>query len=125
MTIAYWAVLAAALLPVVFAGIAKAGGERFDNRRPRAWLEQQAGWRQRAHWAQQNGYEAFPPFAAAVIIAHQLDAPQGVVNTLALLFIAFRILYGVLYIQDRHALRSLAWLAAMACVIGLFIAAAA
>ncbi len=124
MTTAYWMVLVAAILPIVFAGLSKAGAERFDNRAPRAWLSRQEGWRQRANWAQQNGYEAFPPFAAAVIIAHQLDAAQGLVNGLALAFIAFRIAYGVCYIGDWHLLRSLAWLGGLACVIGLFIAAA-
>ncbi len=124
MTLAYWLVLVAAILPMVFAGIAKAGGSRFDNRAPREWLGRQEGWRQRANWAQQNGYEAFPPFAAAVIIAHQLDATQTVVNGLALAFIASRVAFGVCYIADWHLLRSLAWLAGFACVIGLFIAAA-
>lgn len=121
MTLAYWMVLLAAVLPLAFAATAKAGGERYDNRRPREWLEARSGWRLRAHWAQQNSYEAFPPFAAAVIIAHQLEANQAWVDTLALLFIGFRILYGALYIADRHVLRSLAWTAGFACVVGLFI----
>ncbi len=125
MPIAYWCILVAAFLPIVFAGIAKAGGERFTNRRPREWLAAQAGWRQRANWAQQNSFEAFPPFAAAVLVAQQMDATQGTVNALALGFIGFRILYGALYIADIHLWRSLAWLGGMACTIGLFIVAAA
>ncbi len=123
MTIAYWTVLAAAVMPILLAGIAKGGGASFDNRRPRRWLAAQTGWRQRANWAQQNGYEAFPPFAAAVIIAHQLDASRTAIDTLALLFIACRILYSAFYIFDLQALRSLAWLAGFGCVIGLFITA--
>lgn len=121
MTIAYWMVLLAAVLPIAFAAISKAGGHRYDNRAPRAWLDAQSGWRQRAHWAQQNSHEAFAPFAAAVIIAHQLHAPQAGIDTLALLFIGFRVLYGALYIADRDRLRSVAWVAAFLCVVGLFI----
>ncbi|MCC5857361.1 MAG: MAPEG family protein [Ectothiorhodospiraceae bacterium] len=124
MTIAYWTVLVAAILPIVFAGVAKAGGERFSNRAPREWLENQAGWRRRAHWAQQNSYEAFAPFAAGVIIAHQLDATQSTINALALSFVALRIIYGICYIGDWHLLRSLCWVGGFLCVIGLFIAAA-
>jgi uncharacterized MAPEG superfamily protein len=124
MTIAYWMVLVAAIMPIVLAGISKAGGERFNNRAPRDWLAQQEGWRQRANWAQQNSYEAFPPFAAAVIIAHQLDAGQATIDTLALAFIGFRIAYGICYIGNWHALRSLMWIAGFLCVIGLFITAA-
>lgn len=124
MSLAFWCVLVAALMPIVFAGIAKAGGDRYDNRNPRAWLSRQAGWRQRANWAQQNTIEAFPPFAAAVIIAHLAAAPQSAINGLAVAFILFRIVYGYCYIQDHHLARSLIWLAGLACVIGLFVLAA-
>lgn len=44
--------LAAALLPLVPAIAAKAGGRRYDNNDPRPWLAGQAGWRARANSAQ-------------------------------------------------------------------------
>ena len=122
MTLAYLCVLVAIFLPFVFAGLAKSRGD-FDNARPREWLAQVDGWRQRAHWAQLNTFEAFPPFAAAVIIAHQLQAAQGWVDALAVLFIVFRAGYGLCYILDRPTLRSLAWTGGFACVIGLFLVA--
>lgn len=124
MTIAYWTVLTAILLPIIFAGTAKFGRSDYDNREPRRWLDALDGWRRRANAAQSNSHEAIAPFAAAVIIAHAANAPQTAIDTLAIAYIGFRILYGVLYIADLHLLRSLAWLAAMACVIGLFIVAA-
>lgn len=124
MTLAYWCVLIAAFMPIGFAGISKAGGERYNNTRPREWLARQSGWRQRANWAQQNSVEAFAPFAAAVIIAHQLDAGQTAVNALAISFIGFRVAYGACYIGDRPTLRSLVWLGGFACVIALFFLAA-
>ena len=79
MTTAYWCVLIAAYLPIAWTGMAKfgAGGKDFDNAAPRAMLAKLDGWRQRANWAQLNGFEAFPPFAAAVIIAHLLAVPQA------------------------------------------------
>lgn len=125
MPIAYWMVLIAAVLPMIFAGAAKYGGGSFDNSRPREWLDRQEGWPKRAHWAQQNSYEAFPPFAAAVLIAQQVGAAQGAIDTLAVLFVLLRIGYGLLYIGDYPSLRSLVWSAAFACTIGLFLAAAA
>ncbi|RLK48306.1 putative MAPEG superfamily protein [Alkalispirillum mobile] len=126
MTLAYWMVLVAAFLPFVFAATAKfgGGGNDFDNRAPRAYLEQLSGWRQRANWAQQNQFEAFPPFAAGVIIAHQVGAAQGAVDTLAVLFILLRLAFGVCYVRDLATLRSLIWMAAFACIVGLFVAAA-
>ena len=69
MTIALWCVLVAGILPYVATSIAKAGAERYDNRDPRAWLDRQEGFRRRADNAQRNSFEAFPFFAAAVIVA--------------------------------------------------------
>ena len=80
------------------------------------------GWQKRADWAQMNAYEAFPPFAAAVIIAQLAQVGEFTINILAGLFIVFRILHGVFYIRDIGALRSLVWLGGFLCVIGLFIA---
>lgn len=122
MTFAYWAVLVAALLPYLFTGLAKSSA-RFNNHTPRDYLDQQTGWRKRAHWAQLNGFEAFPPFAASVIIAQQLDAAQATVNLLAGIFIACRLLHGLFYVKDLATLRSLAWFGGISCVVGLFIAA--
>lgn len=126
MTIAFWCVLAAAYLPLAWTALAKfgGGGRDFDNAKPRDYLDATTGWRRRAHWAQLNGFEAFPPFAAAVLIAHYAQAPQARVDLLAGAFIAARIVYGLMYLADRAALRSLAWFAATACVVGLFVVAA-
>jgi uncharacterized MAPEG superfamily protein len=124
MTLAYWCVLIAAILPYVWAGVAKYPVRAYDNRNPRDYEEKLTGPRKRAHWAQLNAWEAFGPFAAAVIIAHLAKADQAVVNALAMTFIAARVLHGVLYIADKASLRSLAWTAGFLCVIGLFITAA-
>ena len=74
MTFAYWSVLLAALLPLIWAGIAKTGADGYDNHKPRVFLEKLRGRSQRANWAQTNAYEAFPPYAAAVIIASAVSA---------------------------------------------------
>jgi len=126
MTLAYWCVLVAAYLPIVWTGIAKfgAGGRDFDNAAPRVMLAKLDGWRQRANWAQLNGFEAFPPFAAAVIIAHLTSVPQPRIDALALAFITARIVYGVFYLMNLATLRSVAWMAATGCVVALFVSAA-
>jgi uncharacterized MAPEG superfamily protein len=120
MTIAYWCVLAAAVLPLLWAGASKSRSA-YDNRAPRAYLADLEGWRQRANWAQQNAWEAFAPFAAAVIIAHVRGVPQATIDGIALAFIAARVLHGLLYMADRATLRSLAWLAGFGCVVALFL----
>ncbi len=124
MTIALWCVLAAGILPYVATLTAKSGRSGFDNRDPRGWLARQEGFRKRANAAQMNAFEAFPFFAAAVITAHVLNGPQGLIDTLALVFIAARLLYLGFYLADQASLRSLAWFVGFGCVIAIFIAAA-
>jgi uncharacterized MAPEG superfamily protein len=124
MTLAYWCVLSAALLPYLFTGIAKSAGG-YDNRDPRAWLAAREGRHARAHAAQLNGFETFPAFAAAVIIAHLAGgAAQATLDGLAIAYLLLRIAYGVAYLFDRDLLRSLLWTAAQGCVIALFVTAA-
>lgn len=123
MTIAYWCVLIAAVLPYVFTLIAKSA-PRYNNYAPREFLEKVEGYHKRAHWAQLNSFEAFPPFAAAVIIAHLAQANQDTINLLAMAFIACRALYGVMYIANKASLRSVVWMAGLGCVVGLFAIAA-
>lgn len=122
MTFAYLCVLIAAILPIVWIGAAKMASQGYDNDRPRPFLAQLQGWQQRADWAQQNALEAFPPFAAAVIIANMTGANPATINILAGVFILARILHGLCYIADKGALRSLVWTVGFGCVVGLFIA---
>jgi uncharacterized MAPEG superfamily protein len=122
MTTAYWCVLAAGLLPYLATLSAKVG-TRFDNRHPREWLARQTGWRARANAAQLNGFEAFPLFAAAVIVAHQLGAPQARVDALALTFVAARLAYLGCYLADLHWLRSIAWFVGIGSAVAIFVAA--
>ncbi|KEC87133.1 membrane protein [Neisseria gonorrhoeae] len=127
MTFTYWCILIACLLPLFCAAYAKkAGGFRFkDNHNPRGFLAHTQGAAARAHAAQQNGFEAFAPFAAAVLTAHATgNAGQATVNTLAGLFILFRLAFIWCYIADKAALRSLMWAGGFACTVGLFVAAA-
>jgi uncharacterized MAPEG superfamily protein len=119
-TVAYWCVLVMALLPIVCAGIAKAGmfGKPrtqggFDNADPRAWLARQTDWRARANAAQANSFEALPFFIGAVIIAHQLGAHQARLDILAFMFVVLRLLYIMMYVSGMANLRSAVWTLAL------------
>jgi uncharacterized MAPEG superfamily protein len=119
MTTAYWCILVAGLLPYLATVTAKSG-TKFDNNNPRDWLAKQEGWRRRANAAQSNGFEAFPLFAAAVIVAHLTHAPQGRVDLLAMVFVAARVGYLAAYLADIAPLRSLLWMTGLGCAIALF-----
>ena len=124
MTIAFWCVLVAGFLPYFGTLTAKIGGERFDNSNPRDWLNTQSGFRKRANAAQHNSFEAFPFFAAAVIIAHVAGAPQGRIDLFAVVFILARLFYIAFYVADMATLRSLAWFVGVGSVVALFLAVA-
>lgn len=124
MTTALWCVLAAALLPILCAGIAKWGFSEFDNRRPREWLARQQGWRARANSAQANSWEAFPIFAAGVFAAHLAHAPQARVDLLAVSFVVARLVYIFCYVSDQATLRSLVWMIGLGLSIALFVVGA-
>ncbi|MDO4640933.1 MAG: MAPEG family protein [Neisseria sp.] len=126
MTLAYWCVFICIFLPIFCAVYAKksAGFTLADNANPRAFLAKAEGKAARANAAQQNGYEVFPPFAAAVIIAHVTGgADQLTINVWALLFVLSRIVYIWAYISDKSLLRSVIFNVNALCIVALFIAA--
>jgi uncharacterized MAPEG superfamily protein len=128
MTLAYWMIVVAAMLPYIataYSKFASGGAKTYDNRAPRALVDSLPPQRQRAYWAQLNGFEAFPPFAAGVIVAHLAGASQSLIDALAITFVALRLIYTLLYIHGMPTARSLIWAAALACVVGLFVGAAA
>lgn len=118
MTFAYWMLLAAALMPYLTVALAKSGG--VDNRAPRPGLESLTGWRRRADWAHRNHFEAFPAFAAAVIVAELAHAPQTRIDLLAVIFVLLRLVYTALYLADQATLRSGTWSLGLLTVIWLF-----
>jgi uncharacterized MAPEG superfamily protein len=126
LTLAYWTVLVAALLPIVCAGLAKWGTFAkprreggYDNHNPRAWLAQQSDWRARANAAQANSFEALPFYIGAVVIAHQLGVFQTRLDLLAFLYIVLRLMYILFYVADMATPRSLVWVAALAVNVAI------
>jgi len=125
MTIAFWCVFVALLLPYIFSVLARAGVQKSEYvRDPRGFNEGLSGWHRRAHFAQLNAFEAFPAFAAAVVIAHIAGTPQPRLDAAAVAFVVFRVLHGGFYLADKPALRSASWQAGMLCIVVLFVFAA-
>ncbi len=124
MSTAYWCVLIAAILPYVWVAVAKMR-PGYNNRNPRAWVARSDNYLvQRANGAHLNAFENFAPFAAGVILAQLAGVDPATVNPLAIAFVVFRVLHGVLYVGDKPLLRSLAWLGGFACSVALIVLAA-
>ena len=127
MPIAFWCVLLAGLMPYIavsYAKFSKASSGRFNNHNPRDWLAKQEGAAKRAHAAHLNCFEAFPFFAAGVLMAAHMKAPPGMIDGLAVFFVLVRGAYIVAYITDKASLRSLLWFAGFAATIGCYFIAA-
>ena len=125
MSIAYWCILIAAVLPFICVGFAKSGAPGYNNKDPRGWVAKQDGYRVRnAYNAHLNAFEAFPTFAAGVLMAQFAGVDPDHVNLLAVAFIGFRVLHGVFYLAAIALMRSLAWMGGFACAIGLMALAA-
>ncbi len=120
MTIAFWCVLVAALLPYVPFGLVKG----LDARLPRAGVMDLAGLSARAHAAHLNAFEAFAPFAAAVVISHLTLGANAWTNILALAFLAARFAHMGFYLADRQPPRSAAFGAGLLIVVAMFLHAA-
>ncbi|MEY1660932.1 MAPEG family protein [Isoalcanivorax beigongshangi] len=127
MTTAYWAMLAAILLPYLFTFFAKFRGDfgPKQNHNPREFLQTLQGSRQRANWAQQNSFEITPAFLAAVLVAHTIgQIAQPTLDQLAVAFVISRLVYGLCYIADLAILRSLVWFVGVAIIVALFVMSA-
>lgn len=114
------AVVISGLLPIVCAGLAKWGFQNYDNHQPRAWLAAQAGWRARANAAQQNSFEAFPFFAAAVVFALLAGTDHDQILPVCWVFVGARIAYIACYVADKATVRTLFWTVGMGATLRLF-----
>ncbi|MBD8891816.1 MAPEG family protein [Roseibium litorale] len=119
MPIAVWCILIAAILPIAAVFPAKLSKD-FDNAKPRDPNYWKDGFRARAQSAQANGFEAFPFFAAAVIVGLGQGGDTVWIDRLAELFIGLRIIYTLCYWTDRATPRSLAWIAGFAATLAIF-----
>lgn len=118
-------VLIAGLMPYLWTAVAKVAGPRYDNRDVRGWQARLSGLPHRATAAHLNSFEAFPLFATAVLAAFLTGADAQRVMQLSLAFVGLRLAYGVIYLLNIAALRSLVWFAGMACVVAIWLAAIA
>jgi uncharacterized MAPEG superfamily protein len=110
MTIADLTLLAAVFLTIVPIVPAKLEGSRqYNNANPRDPGFYTPGLRARSQGAHLNGFETFPFFAVAVILAEIRHAPQVTIDTLAVGFILVRLIFVLSYLGDRPTLRSAAW----------------
>lgn len=92
----------------------------YDNRDPRSQALQLEGAGRRAYNAHMNGFEAYAPFAVALLVAAGASAHFNLVCYLGIAFCAVRTLYIFAYLGDKASLRSALWTLGMIIVGVLF-----
>jgi uncharacterized MAPEG superfamily protein len=121
MTVAEWCVFATLMLYLLsIAPVKWIRFRRFDNAKPRDPAFYEDPIAARALGAHQNGIEAFPFFAVAVLLAEFRAGPQRLIDELAVLFVIVRIAYVLTYLGDRPTLRSILWSIGFAINLGIF-----
>jgi uncharacterized MAPEG superfamily protein len=102
---------------VIRALVTSPGG--LDNNNPRDQQAKLEGAARRANAAHNNTIEAFPPFAAAVFIAHLSHANEAWSANLAIAFVVLRCIYIPLYIADKASVRSGVWILGLVATAAL------
>src|SRR5215467_12064566 len=121
MTVAEYCIFACvAIYLLTIVSVKKLGSGQYDNSKPRDPAFYQDAIRARALGAHQNGIEAFPFFAAAVLLAEFRAAPQNLINELAVLFLIVRVAYVFTYVGNRPRLRSILWSVGFIINIAIF-----
>ncbi len=101
----------------------------YNSSAPRAMFDQLSDRAKRATWAHQNGFETLTPFAATSLIAYLTGPHDSLVGLslsgdllialLCTLFLLFRIVYTLAYINDQPLLRSFAFGMSSLCTMGV------
>ena len=121
MTVAEWCIFGSLMLYLLsIASVKWIRFRRFDNSRPRDPAFYEDPIAARALGAHQNGIEAFPFFAAAVLLAEFRACPQRLIDELAVLFLIVRIAYVFTYLGNRPTLRSILWNIGFAINVAIF-----
>ena len=121
MTIAEYCVFGAvALYLLTIVPVKWLSHREYDNAKPRDPAFYDDPLRSRALGAHQNGIEAFPFFAVAVLLAEFKAGPQRLIDELSVLFLIVRVAYVFTYLGDRPRLRSILWNVGFAINIAIF-----
>lgn len=108
MSIAFWCIFVAGILPIAVVLIAKADPD-LDIANPRDVHRSQTGLRKRAYGAHLNSLEAFPLFAVAILTATVRGANQAWLDIAAVSWILVRTAYTAVYLTDHARIRPPLW----------------
>ncbi|MEZ9820217.1 MAPEG family protein [Shewanella sp. 10N.286.45.A1] len=115
--------LIAMLLPYLAKGpvaiaMAKLGG--YDNSHPREQQSKLTGYGARAVAGHQNAFESLLIFGIAALTVMATNNVNMVVEVAAIVHVAARVAYQILYLKDKGTLRSVSWFIAIIASFTVF-----
>lgn len=111
----------AARVPVFVA--LRRDGRAFDNQNPERQMDALHGLGGRAVAAHRTALRNYPPFAAAVIVAHLAGADARRASVLAIAYVVAQAVHTLAYLANVDYLRSFVWVVGFLTTIGLFLIA--
>lgn len=123
MTTLLTCLLIAMLLPYLAKGpvaiaMAKLGG--YDNSHPREQQSKLTGYGARAVAGHQNAFESLLIFGIAALTVMATNNVNMVVEVAAIVHVAARVAYQILYLKDKGTLRSVSWFIAIIASFTVF-----
>ncbi|GIU04997.1 membrane protein [Shewanella sp. c952] len=123
MTTLLICLLIAMLLPYLAKGpvaiaMAKLGG--YDNSHPREQQSKLTGYGARAVAGHQNAFESLLIFGIAALTVMATNNVNMVVEVAAVVHVAARVAYQILYLKDKGTLRSVSWFIAIIASFTVF-----
>lgn len=108
-------------VPQVYVARSRVEAGGYDRHQPRDQQARLDARGRRAAAAHANTFEAFAPFAIAVVLARVTQADRAWTQALCIAFVAARAVYPFVYVYDRPALRSAVWSLGLLATGGLFV----
>ncbi len=124
VTTPFWCLFIGCVIPFVLAPVAAVYKSKqfgsIDARNPRVQTAALEGAGARAAAAQSNAWEALAVFGAAVLVNHVGNGDPETSATLAMIWVAARVVHAAAYIADLAPVRSGVFLVGLGCAFALF-----
>lgn len=124
MTLPFWCLFIATLMVYLSkfpANLATLKNEPYDNHHPRLQHLRLEGIGHRAWAAHQNMIEAYPLYAAGVIVSHLAGGNAEIAAILAISFLVSRLFFQGFYLANWGTARSVSWAVGYLSTLLLFL----
>ncbi len=124
MTLPFWCLFIATLMVYLSkfpSTLITLKNEPYDNQYPRLQYQRLEGIGHRAWASHQNMIEAYPLFAAGILVSHLAGGNASVSGVLAISFLVARLFFQGFYLANWGTARSVSWAVGYGATLMLFL----